>query len=307
MTPPQAEELALALLRQGRTVAVRAGGRSMEPGLRQGDVLRVEPFPAGSLRVGEVALVRTPEGRLLAHRVVARRAEGWITSGDAVGRQEGPWPESALLGRVTAVRRWGSWKRLDRSHPREVLLPAAALALGVVGAGAAGSGIAAGAGAALLAWLVALCAHRAARRRDAALLAAALVAWDPATTALLQGAPLLGASPLGACCWALVLPAARRLAAPARALVPALPALAAVVLALQGSAEPLGHLGWLPYLGARVSWPAALLGLAARGALALLLAEGLAQAGRWPRRPGLTRRWCLLGLAAAVLEAWLAR
>ena len=71
MREPQ--ELAAALLRAGRSVTVRAGGRSMEPLLRDGDLLRVEPAEAAALAVGQVILVRRTDGHLLAHRLVARR------------------------------------------------------------------------------------------------------------------------------------------------------------------------------------------------------------------------------------------
>lgn len=92
-----------ALLRglaPGGVMWLRAGGKSLWPLLRDGDSLRVERCAEPDLAAGDVAVVAFPDGRLVAHLVVATRP---LRTASSVGVLD-PLPLEAL-GRVTGFRR----------------------------------------------------------------------------------------------------------------------------------------------------------------------------------------------------------
>ena len=113
------------LLEEGHAVRFRAGGSSMWPFIRDGDVLIVEPLEGGAVRVGDVVLYRTAAGRVMAHRVVIRTTD----DGDVALLIRGDGSEGAgdtvvpgdVLGRVTWMERGGGAIRLDR-WPRRMLV-----------------------------------------------------------------------------------------------------------------------------------------------------------------------------------------
>jgi signal peptidase I len=108
MPVPPFGDLCAALLAEGRTVRFRADGASMEPAIRDGDVVTVAPF-VGDVHRGDVLLYRTG-GRLHAHRVVGpvRGAkEGIRVRGDAPGWEEERVPVADVLGRVETIERDG--------------------------------------------------------------------------------------------------------------------------------------------------------------------------------------------------------
>ncbi len=78
----------------------------MFPFVRDGDMIRVSPLehPPG---LGDVVAFVHPEtGRLVVHRIIARRGPSYLLRGDSArGEVEGPVPPAGLLGRVTGVQR----------------------------------------------------------------------------------------------------------------------------------------------------------------------------------------------------------
>jgi hypothetical protein len=100
------------LLLRGYPVRFRADGRSMDPAIRDGEVITVEPLGGLPVRIGEVVLYR--HGRAaIAHRVVrVRSSAGRIVElrlrGDAAGACDAPVAPGQVLGRVVAVERAGS-------------------------------------------------------------------------------------------------------------------------------------------------------------------------------------------------------
>ncbi|GAC1324046.1 MAG: hypothetical protein NVSMB13_04850 [Mycobacteriales bacterium] len=89
----------------GKSLVVVSG--SMEPTLRVGDVVVVSPVSPGSLRPGDIATFRSPDGaaRLVTHRVRALTIQGdvvsVVTKGDANNNVES-WsmPAAGSVGRV---------------------------------------------------------------------------------------------------------------------------------------------------------------------------------------------------------------
>lgn len=90
------------LLRSGLSVRIPARGASMAPFIRDGDEVLVEPL-ARPPRRGEVVLVRVAGGAVVLHRVLASRAGGVVTRGDAQEVPDAPVPAAEVLGRAVAV------------------------------------------------------------------------------------------------------------------------------------------------------------------------------------------------------------
>ncbi|MDX6230555.1 MAG: hypothetical protein QOI76_3945 [Frankiales bacterium] len=100
-------------MRRWGTVLVT--GRSMEPVLREGDMLLISY--GGRVRPADVVVVALPSRPLAVKRAVQHTAEGWWVEGDAAAfstdsRQLGPLPEAAVLGRAV-LRYWPRPRRLS--------------------------------------------------------------------------------------------------------------------------------------------------------------------------------------------------
>ena len=93
-----------AVLEAGGCFRLWPSGRSMRPLLREGrdSVLLVPPE---GLAVGDIALVRTEDGRFILHRTVALTEESITLAGDALLSTEGPMPRACVLARVSLVYR----------------------------------------------------------------------------------------------------------------------------------------------------------------------------------------------------------
>jgi mycothiol synthase len=86
----------------GKAMWIRGAGTSMRPLIRSGDSLRVRRCDARELSVGDIALMRLPEGKAFAHLVVSTaplRTSTFLGQLDADGAQ--------VVGRVEALRRFG--------------------------------------------------------------------------------------------------------------------------------------------------------------------------------------------------------
>lgn len=108
------------LLREGYGVRFCAGGQSMFPTIRDGEMITVAPVAAADVKRHDVMLYhfqnRVRQG-VMAHRVVRieRTAGGalqFILRGDAMAQCDAPVAESDILGRVIAVERDGRLIRL---------------------------------------------------------------------------------------------------------------------------------------------------------------------------------------------------
>jgi hypothetical protein len=81
----------------------------MLPFIYDGDVVTIAPLAARNPRLGDaVAFVHPEHGRLVVHRVVAAREEGYLIQGDnACDGSDGPVPHDQILGCVTRIERDG--------------------------------------------------------------------------------------------------------------------------------------------------------------------------------------------------------
>jgi signal peptidase I len=105
-------------------VCLRVSGTSMVPVLRPRDLISVEPASLSEVSAGEI-VVFAREGRLIAHRVVARSmstGEGHIvTRGDRTRRNDAAVSSAELVGRVTRIERGRSRVRARLNVVQQVI------------------------------------------------------------------------------------------------------------------------------------------------------------------------------------------
>lgn len=102
-------ELMRAVLARSVPFRFRARGWSMDPFIRDGDVITISPLRGVLPRVGEVvAFAWSGTPSVVVHRVVGRRGTGSLIRGDGVPEYaDGIIPPQNVLGRVTRVERNG--------------------------------------------------------------------------------------------------------------------------------------------------------------------------------------------------------
>lgn len=101
-------ELVSAMAKNGASVRFRAGGYSMAPFIRDGDVVTISPFRGRKPTLGDVVAFSHPQkGSLCVHRVVSRKFALYVTKGDNKCRDGEVVQEQSILGFVTRVERDG--------------------------------------------------------------------------------------------------------------------------------------------------------------------------------------------------------
>lgn len=112
-------ELSAEVLRDGKVLRFRGHGASMEPLVRDGDILWVEPVDARGVRCGDTVLFHDAQGRVVVHRVIGVDAgftgRRFTLQGDAVLRPDGVIPQARIFGRLAAIERDG--KRIEMDQP----------------------------------------------------------------------------------------------------------------------------------------------------------------------------------------------
>jgi len=117
---------------RGLPFRFRAGGSSMFPFIRDGDVILILPLAEKSPRLGDVVAFRQAGSqRLLVHRLVARAGDRYIFKGDNYThrQQDGPLARESLLGIVAQVERKGHPVRLGLGAERGMIAFASRLGL----------------------------------------------------------------------------------------------------------------------------------------------------------------------------------
>ena len=111
--------LATEMLRSFGEIRSVVRGASMIPTMFPGDVVVVRREKASTARLGDVMLFFR-DGLFCAHRLVDKTQRGepvrLIARGDALAKNDPPFAEKELLGRVTAVIRRGKRIELDGVH-----------------------------------------------------------------------------------------------------------------------------------------------------------------------------------------------
>jgi len=116
-------ELMQAVHAKGLPFRFRAGGHSMAPFIRDGDVITVSPPASSAPGLGDVVAFIHPETQLLClHRVLSVNGKGFLMQGDNMPEiPDGMIPRDAIVGRVTRVERAGRRVRLGLGPERPLV------------------------------------------------------------------------------------------------------------------------------------------------------------------------------------------
>ncbi|MGA1530544.1 MAG: S24 family peptidase [Kiritimatiellia bacterium] len=106
-----------ALLHQGESVRFRAGGHSMTPTIRDGDMVMIRPCGLNSPPRGAVIFYRA-HGRLILHRLIKTVENKAETIADAALEGKETIRLEDIAGVAVWVMRGGERKRLDRGLDR---------------------------------------------------------------------------------------------------------------------------------------------------------------------------------------------
>jgi len=125
----QISKLMCEVLARGGTFRFRAGGSSMFPFIRDGDVVSIVSLPSRTPRLGAVIAFRRADpavvyrAYLVVHRLVRRTRRGFHFLGDnnCRGSTEGPLDRSSLMGEVARVERRGMRVRFGLG-PERILI-----------------------------------------------------------------------------------------------------------------------------------------------------------------------------------------
>ncbi len=102
-------ELMKAVHEKGLPFRFRAGGFSMAPFIRDGDIITVTPCEEKTVQRGDiVAFVHPEAGKLVIHRVLKKRRDCFIVKGDNSAAEDGSVPVRNIMGSVTGIEREGS-------------------------------------------------------------------------------------------------------------------------------------------------------------------------------------------------------
>ncbi|MBN2437088.1 MAG: S26 family signal peptidase [Deltaproteobacteria bacterium] len=113
-------ELMRAVHSKGLPFRFIAGGHSMAPFIRDGDVVSVSPISSRPPNPGDVVAFIHPETkRLCIHRVLTGNQDAFLLQGDNMpGKPDGMIPRGSIMGRVTRVERRGIRVRLGLGPER---------------------------------------------------------------------------------------------------------------------------------------------------------------------------------------------
>ena len=97
-------DLAADVIRQFGEVRLKVNGASMLPSVWPGDVLTVRRRSPAELLLGRIVLCYR-NGEFVAHRLVGKRGDYWITRGDSHAFEDTPFRGADVLGEVVGIQR----------------------------------------------------------------------------------------------------------------------------------------------------------------------------------------------------------
>lgn len=105
-------DLAADVIRQFGEVRLKVTGASMLPSVWPGDVLTVRRRSIAEVRPGRIVLGYR-NGGFVAHRLVGKRGDHWITRGDSHSFEDTPFRSEDVLGEVVGIQRGDRSVRLS--------------------------------------------------------------------------------------------------------------------------------------------------------------------------------------------------
>lgn len=101
-------ELIKGMMERGVPLRTIVRGFSMQPFIRDGDILTISPLDGKEALPGDVvAFVQPESGKLAIHRVISRDNSGLLIRGDNCPRADGTVMPEKILGYVTRIERCG--------------------------------------------------------------------------------------------------------------------------------------------------------------------------------------------------------
>jgi signal peptidase I len=115
-------DLMKAVLAKGAPFRFEAGGFSMSPFIRHGDIITIAPSPS-RFRRGEVVAFMSPEtGKLTVHRILRLSPRrGYLIKGDNTPAPDGRVVHSVIIGRVIRVEHRGKRVRIGLGPERALI------------------------------------------------------------------------------------------------------------------------------------------------------------------------------------------
>lgn len=96
------------VLEKGKRFRFQSGGFSMQPFIRNGDVVTLAPYLIQDIQVGDVVAYEEPvSGLLKVHRVVGERIGLYLIKGDNSLKTDGWIQRDSIYGRVIRIERKG--------------------------------------------------------------------------------------------------------------------------------------------------------------------------------------------------------
>jgi hypothetical protein len=118
-----AVELLKASMERGKPFKFKAGGWSMAPFIRDGDILTLSPLLISFPKKGDVVGVIDPDTKnLMVHRVVGMKNGRYRVKGDGLDKEDrGSFGLNGIWGHVTQVERDGKQVRFGLGPERSTI------------------------------------------------------------------------------------------------------------------------------------------------------------------------------------------
>ncbi len=96
------------VLRRGKKFRFETKGFSMQPFVRNGDVLTLAPLSGREIQIGDIVACEEPlSGKLIVHRVIRKRGNEYLVKGDNSYKADGCVQRDSIYGYVVRVERRG--------------------------------------------------------------------------------------------------------------------------------------------------------------------------------------------------------
>jgi len=109
LSGPALKELLQSVIQKGLPFRFKAGGFSMSPFIKDGDIVTVSALGEVPPRIGDVVIFIHPvNGSIVVHRLVAKRGNTYRVKGDNSPGMTTLLPRENVLGRLDRLERNGS-------------------------------------------------------------------------------------------------------------------------------------------------------------------------------------------------------
>ncbi|MDD3080125.1 MAG: signal peptidase I [Paludibacter sp.] len=115
-TEKQILDWAEELLSNDFGLKIKLSGQSMFPVLRNGDWGLIIRCSFNEIRNGDIVVMKNDSGKYIAHRLIRKKGNLFITKGDNNLYYDKPFPESSIVGKVIGFERAGKKCKLRNSR-----------------------------------------------------------------------------------------------------------------------------------------------------------------------------------------------